>query len=307
MSKILSLWNDTPAKEAIIDFVNAVTDPKSADFVPEPERIAIMDNDGTLWVEKPAYIQLFFAIVRLKQLAKADPKLLDQPDFKAASTDDMAYFAGLDPHAGGDTKELMKVVFDSHAGLSQDDFMLIAEKFFETAKHPRFGVLYKDLTYKPMVELVRYLGDNGFKVFLSSAGGMSFMRAVSEEIYGIPRERVIGSNIAFETRMTADGPLVFRGPGLIDPIDDGAGKPVNIELHVGRKPILAAGNSDGDLHMLWLAQKSGHKSLSLLLRHDDAKREYAYDNGSEKTLQMAKEHGWIVVSIGRVSDSSSPY
>jgi phosphoserine phosphatase len=297
MSEFLSLWNDTPAKKAIIDYMNSITDPKNADFVPEPERIAILDNDGTLWVEKPAYIQLFFAIERLKQLAKADPKLLDQPDFKAASTDDMAYFARLDPHAGGDVKELMKVVFDSHANISQDDFMFIAKEFLEAARHPRLGVLYKNLTYKPMVELVRYLGDNGFKVFLSSAGGMSFMRAISEEIYGIPKERVIGSNIAFETQMTDEGPVVFRRPGLIDPIDDGAGKPVNIELHVGRKPILAAGNSDGDLHMLWLAQKSGHRSLSLLLRHDDAKREYAYDKGSEKTLQMAKERGWIAVSM----------
>lgn len=297
MSEILSLWNETPSKKAILDYVNTVINPESTDFVPETERIAILDNDGTMWVEKPAYIQIFFAIERLKQLAEADPKLLNQPGFKAAATGDMAYFFKLDPHIGGNVKELMKIVFDSHAGMSQDDFMLIAKEFLETARHPRFGMLYKDLTYKPMVELVRYLGDNGFKVFLASGGGMSFMRTVSEEIYNIPRERVIGSNIAFETRMTDEGPVVFRRQGLVDPIDDGPGKPVNIELHIGRKPILAAGNSDGDLHMLWLAQKSGHRSLSLLLCHDDAKREYAYDEGSEKTLQMAKERGWIVVSM----------
>jgi phosphoserine phosphatase len=297
MSEMLSLWNETPAKKAIIDYVNAVTNPKNADFVQETERIAILDNDGTMWVEKPAYVQLFFAIDRLKQLAKADPKLLIQPDFKAAATGDLAHFTGLDPHSGGDVKELMKIVFDSHAGMSQDDFMLIAKEFLETAKHPRFGMLYKDLTYKPMVELVRYLDDNGFKTFLASGGGMSFMRAVSEEIYNIPKERVIGSNITFETQITDEGPVVFRRKGLIDPLDDGAGKPVNIELHIGRKPILAAGNSDGDMYMLWLAQKSGQRSLSLLLRHDDAEREYAYDEGSEKALHMAKERGWIVVSI----------
>lgn len=211
--------------------------------------------------------------------------------------DDLTYFFRLDPHAGGDIKELMQIVFDSHAGMSQDDFMFMAKEFLETTKHPRFGMLYKDLTYKPMVELLNYLGDNGFKVFLASGGGMSFMRTVSEEIYNIPKERVIGSNISFETRMTDEGPVVFRRRGLVDPIDDGAGKPVNIELHIGRKPILAAGNSDGDLHMLWLAQKSGYRSLSLLLRHDDAKREYAYDEGSEKMLQMAKERGWVVVSM----------
>ena len=297
MSEILSLWNETPVKKAIIDYVNTITNPKSADFVPEAERIAILDNDGTMWVEKPLYVQLFFVIDRLKQMAEADPELLNQPHFKAAATGDLAYFVRLDPHAGGDVKELMKIVFDSHASMSQDDFMLIAKEFLETAKHPRFGVLYKDLTYKPMVELVRYLSDSGFKSFLASSGGMSFMRAVSEEIYNIPRERVIGSNISFETHMTDEGPVIFRRKGLIDPIDDGAGKPVNIELHVGRRPILAAGNSDGDLHMLWLAQKSGQRSLSLLLHHDDKKREYAYDRGSEKTLQMAKERGWIVVSM----------
>lgn len=297
MSEMLSLWNETTARKAILDYVNAVTNPESADFVPEAERIAIMDNDGTMWVEKPTYVQIFFAIDRLKQLAESDPKLLNQPSFKAAATGDLAYFSRLDPHIGGNVKELMKIVFDSHAGMSQDNFMLIAKEFLETARHPRFGVLYKDLTYKPMVELVRYLGDNGFKFFLASGGGMSFMRTVSEEIYNIPRERVIGSNIAFETRLTEEGPIVFRRPGLVDPIDDGPGKPVNIELHIGRKPILTAGNSDGDLHMLWLAQKSGHCSLSLLLRHDDAKREYAYNEGSEKTLQMAEERGWIVISM----------
>jgi len=297
MSESLSLWNETPAKKAIINYVNAVINPESADFVPEVERIAILDNDGTMWVEKPVYVQVFFIIDRLKRMAEVDPALLDKPHFKAATKGDSTYFFRLDPHAGGDVKELMEIVFASHAGMSQDDFMLIAKEFLETAKHPRFGMLYKDLTYKPMVELVRYLGDNGFKVFLASGGGMSFMRTVSEEIYNIPRERVIGSNIAFETRMTDMGPVIFRRKGLVDPVDDGAGKPVNIELHVGRKPILSAGNSDGDLHMLWLAQKSGYHSLSLLLRHDDAKREYAYDEGSEKTLQMAKDRGWIVVSM----------
>ena len=297
MSEILSLWNETPAKKAILDYVNAITNPDNADFVPETERIVIMDNDGTMWVEKPAYIQIFFAIEQLKQLAEADPELLNQSSFKAAATGDLAYFSRLDPHTGGNVKELMKIIFDSHAGMSQDNFMLIAKEFLETARHPRFGVLFKELTYKPMIELVHYLGDNGFKVFLASGGGMSFMRTVSEEIYNIPTERVIGSNIAFETRLTDEGPVVFRKPGLVDPIDDGPGKPVNIELHIGRKPILAAGNSDGDLHMLWLAQKSGYRSLSLLLRHDDAKREYAYDEGSEKTLQMAEQRGWIVISM----------
>ncbi len=297
MTTTLSLWHDTQARQTIVDYVAAVTDQKSADFIPERDRIVVFDNDGTLWVEKPAYIQLFFAIARLKQMAEADPRLLAQPDFKAAATDDMGYFAKLDPHAGGDVKALMKVVYDSHAGMSEDDFELMVKKYLEAARHPRFGVLYKDLTYKPMVELIRYLGDHDFKVFLASGGGMSFMRVAAEEIYGVAKERVIGSNITFETLMTADGPVIMRKPGLVDPVDDGPGKPVSIQLHIGQKPVLAGGNSDGDLHMLWLAEKSGHRSLSLLVNHDDADREYAYANGTEQVMPLAKEHGWLVVSM----------
>ncbi len=297
MTTTLSLWHDTQARQTIVDYVAAVTDQKSADFIPERDRIVVFDNDGTLWVEKPAYIQLFFAIARLKQMAEADPRLLAQPDFKAAATDDMGYFAKLDPHAGGDVKALMKVVYDSHAGMSEDDFELMVKTYLEAARHPRFGVLYKDLTYKPMVELIRYLGDHDFKVFLASGGGMSFMRVAAEEIYGVAKERVIGSNITFETLMTADGPVIMRKPGLVDPVDDGPGKPVSIQLHIGQKPVLAGGNSDGDLHMLWLAEKSGHRSLSLLVNHDDADREYAYANGTEQVMPLAKEHGWLVVSM----------
>jgi len=143
MSEILSLWNETPAKEAIINYINVITNPENADFVPETERIAILDNDGTMWVEKPVYVQVFFIIDRLKQMAEADPALLDHPHFKAAATGDLTYFFRIDPHAGGDIKVLMQMVFDSHAGMSQDDFMLMAKEFLETAKHPRYGMLYK--------------------------------------------------------------------------------------------------------------------------------------------------------------------
>ena len=209
----------------------------------------------------------------------------------------MDYFARLDPHAGGDVQELMQVIFDSHAGMPQDEFVPMVREFMATAKHPRFGVPFKQMVYQPMVELIHFLHDNEFKVFLCSAGGMTFMRSVSEEIYGISMERVIGSNISFETKMTGDGPVVVRKPGIIEPIDDGPGKPINIELHIGRKPIIAGGNSDGDLHMLWLAQTGSYPSLSLLVHHDDAEREYEYDIGSEKTLQMAPERGWNVVSM----------
>jgi hypothetical protein len=191
----------------------------------------------------------------------------------------------------------MQVIFDSHAGMPQDEFEPMVREFMTTAKDPRFGVPFIKTIYQPMVELIDFLHDQEFKVFLCSAGGITFMRAASEEIYGIPKERVIGSNISFETKMTDDGPVVLRKPGIIEPIDDGPGKPINIELHIGRKPIIAGGNSDGDLHMLWLAQTGSYPSLSLLVNHDDAEREYEYDIGAEKTLQMAPERGWTVVSM----------
>lgn len=294
MTQVLQSWNDGAAKQAIIDFVERVGQPGSTDFVPPAERIAVFDNDGTLWCEKPAYIQLFFAIQRLKNLARSNPALLEQPGYKAAVTDDLAYFGSLYP---GNIPELMKLVFDTHAGMTQAEFEAQVTAFLSQGIHPRYEMTYKQLTYLPMTELIHYLADHDFSVFIASAGGMSFMRPVAEEIYGIRRERVIGSNITFETRMTENGPMLYRKPGLVDPVDDGPGKPVNIELHIGRKPILAAGNSDGDLHMLWYSETNAYKSLQLLLHHDDAEREYAYDQGAEKVLQLATERKWQVISM----------
>jgi phosphoglycolate phosphatase-like HAD superfamily hydrolase len=294
MNKPLSLWNQTPTRQTILDFVAAVATPGSPDFVPSAERIATFDNDGTLWCEKPGYIQLFFALQRLKELAAADPSLLAQPAYKAAAEGDLVYFDSLYP---GNLSELMKLLNDTHAGMTQAEFEAQAYAFLCQAVHSRYGRPFMQLGYQPMVELIRHLEANGFKVFIASAGGMSFMRTVSEEVYGIPREQVIGSNIAYETRMTEAGPVLFRKPGLVDPISDGPGKLVNIELHIGRKPILAAGNADGDLHMLWYSQTSPYKSLQLLLRHDDGEREYAYDTGAEKVQQLAAQHNWQVISM----------
>jgi phosphoserine phosphatase len=294
MNDPLSLWNKTPTRQAILDFVAAVVTPSSPDFVPPKERIATFDNDGTLWCEKPAYIQLFFGLQRLKEQAAADPTLLGQPGYKAAAAGDLAYFDSLYP---GNLTELMELIFDTHAGMTQAEFEAQAFAFLSQAIHPRYGRPFKQLIYQPMIELIRYLEANEFKVFIASAGGMSFVRTVSEEIYGIPREQVIGSNIAYETRLTDAGPVLFRKPGLVDPISDGPGKPVNIELHIGRKPILAAGNADGDIHMLWYSQTGPYRSLQLLLRHDDSEREYAYDTGAEKVQQLAAVRNWQVISM----------
>jgi phosphoserine phosphatase len=256
--------------------------------------VATFDNDGTLWCEKPAYIQLFFAIQRLAEMAEADPAFLDKPAFKAAAMGDMGYFASLYP---GNIPALMEAVFDSHAGMSQKEFEGLAYRFLSNSRHPRFGMPYKQCIYQPMLELIEYVRAHDFKVFIASAGGMSFMRTVSEEIYDVPRENVIGSNVTFEVGRQ-DGQLILcRKPGLVDPPDDGPGKPVNIELHIGRPPILAAGNSDGDIEMLEFAESSGLPYLNLLVHHDDALREYAYDNGAEKALQLAGERGWTIISM----------
>ncbi len=217
-----------------------------------------------------------------------------QPNYRAALNDDLSYFASLYPD---NTRDLINIVYDTHAGMSQSEFELKAGDFFAKAEHPRFKKLFKHLTYQPMVELIRFLETYDFKVFIASAGGMSFVRTVSEEIYGISRERVIGSNVSFETRITEDGPLLFRKAGLRDPLDDGPGKPVNIELHIGRTPILTAGNADGDIHMLWYSQTQPHKNLQLLIVHDDEKREYAYTHGAEKVQQMADDYNWLKVSM----------
>jgi phosphoserine phosphatase len=294
MTEPLASWNDGATKGVILDFVAAVTDESGPHYVPAAERVATFDNDGTLWVEKPAYIQLSFAIQRLKEMAAADPILRDRPAFQAAAKGDMGYFAGLYP---GDIPALMQVVFDSHAGMSQREFERLAHDFLSTACHPRFGMPYKQCIYQPMLELMAYLQANGFKVFIASAGGMSFMRTVSEEVYRVPRENVIGSNITFEVGREGDRVILLRKPGLLDPPDDGPGKPVNIELHIGRPPILAAGNSNGDIEMLEFAEASGKPFLNLLLHHDDAEREYGYDGGAEKALHLAGERGWMVISM----------
>ncbi len=290
----LPSWNETPRTQAILDFVATVTDEQNPNYVPPQDRIATFDNDGTLWCEKPGYIQLFFAIARLKAMATADPDLQQKAAFKAAVKEDMSYFASLYPDK---VQALIEIIYDTHAGMSQAEFEQQAQAFLSSALHPRYQVPFQQLTYQPMRELVDYLHEHDFKVFIASAGGMSFVRTVSEEIYNISRERVIGSNIAFETVMTEDGPTLMRKPGLVEPLDDGVGKPVNIELHIGRKPILAFGNANGDLHMLWLAETNRYPSLSLLLHHDDGDREYAYDRGNETVMKLAKDRNWSVVSM----------
>ena len=296
MPNLLSSWNEGRTKQTILDFIQKVTEESSPNYVPPADRVATFDNDGTLWNEKPLYIQLFFALNRLKEMAQANASLLNKPAFKAAIEGDISYFDSLYTN---DKSTLMKIIFDSHAGMSQKEFQQIAYEFLSAAKHPRYNVPFKKCIYQPMVELLDLLRGNEFKVFITSAGGMSFVRTVSEEIYNLPRENVIGSNITFEFVRESDNIVLQRKRGLIEPISDGSGKPVNIELHIGRSPILASGNSNGDFEMFEYcqAQANGGIFLNLLLLHDDAEREYAYDKEAEKVQLAASQRGWTVISM----------
>jgi phosphoserine phosphatase len=293
----LASWNDGTAKQAIIDFVAAVTKKGGLDYVPPAERIAVFDNDGTLWSEKPAYFQLLFAIDRIKALAPRHPEWKTQQPFKAVLENDIKALA-----ASGE-KGLIQLVMASHAGMTTDEFEQIVTNWLATAKHPRFKRPYTELVYQPMLELLQYLRDNGFKTFIVSGGGIEFMRPFTEKVYGIPPEQVIGSSIKTKFEMQDGKPVLVRLPEIFF-IDDKAGKPVGIQKFIGRRPIAAFGNSDGDLQMLQWTTAGKGKRFALIVHHTDSEREYAYDKEShvgrlDKALTEAKANEWIVVSMKR--------
>jgi haloacid dehalogenase-like hydrolase len=291
----LPSWNDGPLKQSIVNFVTAVTREGSPDFVPAPERIATFDNDGTLWCEQPMYVQLAFAMDRVKALSNQHPEWNDKQPFKAVLENDMAALA----QAG--ERGLVELVMATHAGMSTADFEAICVGWLETARHPRFKRLYTELVYQPMLELLAYLRNNGFKTFIVSGGGIEFMRPWTEQVYGVPPEQVVGSSIKTKFAVTNGRMELIRLPE-IDFIDDGAGKPVGINQHIGRRPIAAFGNSDGDFQMLqWTTMSSGRR-LGLIVHHTDAVREYAYDRMShfgklDKALDAAQQNNWAVVSM----------
>jgi hypothetical protein len=291
----LPSWNDGPAKQTIIVFVQRVATPGSPDFVPEPERVATFDNDGTLWIEQPMYVQLAFALDRVKALAPQHPDWKEKPPFSAILKGDLKAFA-----ASGE-KGLLQMLAATHAGMTSDEFTQIVSDWMATAQHPRFKRPYTECVYAPMVELLQYLRANGFKTFIVSGGGVEFMRPWTERVYGIPPEQVVGSSIKTKYEMRSGAPVLMRLPE-IEFIDDQTGKPVGINRFIGRRPILAFGNSDGDLQMLeWTTGTTGPR-LALLLHHDDADREYAYDRQShfgrlDKALDEAAVRKWTVVSM----------
>lgn len=291
----LPSWNDGKTKQSIMDFVDAVTHEGSPDFVPVSQRIATFDNDGTLWCEQPMYVQLAFALDRVKALAPMHPEWKTKQPFKAVLDGDMKVLA----QAG--ERGLLELVMDTHAGMTTEEFTHIVSAWLSTARHPKFNRPYTDLVYQPMIELLAYLRAVGFKTFIVSGGGIEFMRPWSETIYGVTREQVIGSSIRTEFKMRDGQPELFRLPS-INFIDDGAGKPVGIHEHIGQRPIAAFGNSDGDLQMLQWTTMSGRRRLGLIVHHTDGEREYAYDRNSsfghlDKAIEAATLTGWTVVSM----------
>ena len=291
----LQSWNEGPAKKSIVDFVSGVTREGSPDFVPAAERVATFDNDGTLWCEQPMYVQLAFALDRVKALAPRHPEWKQKQPFKAVLDKDIAALA----KAG--EKGLVELVMATHAGMTTAEFEQIASDWIKTARHPKFDRPYTELVYQPMLELLGYLRTNGFKTFIVSGGGIEFMRPWSERVYGIPPEQVVGSSIKTQFKVDKDGPVLIRLP-TIDLVDDGPGKPVGINSHIGRRPIAAFGNSDGDFQMLQWTTGARGRRFGLIVHHTDAEREYAYDRRSpfgklDKGLDAASANGWTIVSM----------
>jgi hypothetical protein len=291
----LPSWNEGASKRTIVEFVARVTRQGGPDFVPAPERIAVFDNDGTLWSEHPMYVQLAFILDRVKALAPLHPEWKDKQPFKAALEGDMKTLA-----ESGE-RGLLELGMATHAGMTTEEFQKIVMDWLAAARHPRFKRAYTELAYQPMLELLAYLRANEFKTFIVSGGGVEFMRPWTERVYGVPPEQVVGSSIKTKFQMHDGKPALFRLPE-VNFVDDGAGKPVGINEHIGRRPIAAFGNSDGDLEMLQWTTMAGGARLGLIVHHTDAEREYAYDRDTtfgrlDKALDAAALNKWTTVDM----------
>jgi len=299
MSSALQSWNDTPARQAIVEFVERATREGDPCYVPPPERIAVFDNDGTLWCEKPMPIELGFILHRLAEMCETDPSLRDRQPWKAAYERDYGWLGDtITKHYHGDendVKVLMGGILRAFAGMTVDAYAAAADAFLH-GQHPTIGRSFRDCGYLAMIELLRYLEANGFATFIASGGDRDFMRPVTEEIYGIPTERVIGSSNALSYQEDErGGNLVYLAQP--DVFDDGPTKPVRIWSRIGRRPVVAGGNSNGDIPMLHYAGTPTRQGLRLLLLHDDPEREFDYTAGAEKSLERAASDGWTVISI----------
>ena len=291
----LPSWNDTTPKQAIISFVETVTKEGSADFVPEAERIAVFDNDGTLWSEQPMYFQAFFVIDRIKALAPQHPEWNEHEPFASILRGDF------DAVLSGGESALAQLVVATHTGMTTQEFEAAVNDWITTARHPTTGKLYTQMVFQPMLELLDYLRANGFKTFIVSGGGIEFMRPWTERVYGIPPEQVVGTSGGLRYEIRDGNPVLIKLPELVLN-DDKEGKAVGIQRHIGRRPVFAAGNSDGDLYMLKWTAANPRSSFCLYLHHTDAEREWAYDRDShvgklDQGLNDAGARGWTVTSM----------
>jgi phosphoserine phosphatase len=291
----LPSWNEGATKARIVAFVQAVTEPGGKDYVPTAERVAVFDNDGTLWAEQPAYFQALFIRDRIQALAPKNPQWKTQEPYASLLKGDLKTVL-----AGGE-KALLQLATATHAGMTTDEFRQIVSDWIATARHPKTGRLYTEMTYAPMRELLDYLRANGFKTWIVSGGGIEFMQPWAERVYGVPPEQVIGSSIQTKYEVRNGQPVLVRLPAL-NFVDDKAGKPVGIHQHIGRRPIAAFGNSDGDFEMLAWATGGAGARLGVIVHHDDAEREVAYDRKShigklDRGLNEAAARGWTVISM----------
>ncbi len=289
----LPSWNEGAAKQAIVDFVTRSITEGGSDFIPPEARIATFDNDGTLWPERPL-VQGAFLLKPLRSRVRQDPSLARRQPFKAVLEGNLSELSSLDKAT------LMKLLGETHAGMTEEAFIRDVRAFFQNARHPRWGVPYNQLAYAPMLELLQYLRANGFQTWLASAGGIDFIRVISEDTYGIPPQQVIGSQLkkSFDDSLA---PSVLRREARVAHVNDKAGKPVGIDEHIGRRPIFAAGNvcSGGDIQMLQYTRKRPRPGFALLIHHDDAAREFAYEEKDGASLKAAREGSWVVVSMQR--------
>lgn len=297
LAQELASWNDGAVRTAIVDFVKAATTEGGEGWIAPEDRIAVFDNDGTLWSEQPAYFQLLFIIERVKEMAPSHPEWKEQQPFKGVLEGDMAGVA-----ATGE-KGLMELLAATHAGITDEGFDAILDKWLAEARHPKSQRPYTEMTYAPMVEMLDYLRDNGFQTWIVSGGGIDFMRPWAEAAYGIPPQQVVGSQIVKEYQVIDGKPQFMRKPEVFF-IDDGAGKPVGIDRHIGKRPVMAFGNSDGDFQMLEYTTAGEGPRLGVILHHTDADREFAYDREShfgklDKALDAAPEKGWLVIDMAK--------
>lgn len=291
----LASWNDVPSKQNIISFVEEVTNEASPNFIDVEDRIATFDNDGNLWAEQPYYFQLRFAIDMIQKMALEHPEWKDDEVFQAAINNDIEAIL----HSG--EEGLIKILMTSHTGNTAEEFQADVTEWINTAKHPKTGKLYKEMVYQPMLEVLDYLRANDFKLFIVSGGGIDFMRAFADQVYNIPKDQIIGSTIETDFVITEDGPRIIRLPEL-NFNDDKKGKAIAINRHIGRIPVFASGNSDGDLQMMQYTDSRKGKRFMLYLHHTDAEREWAYDRDShigrlDKGLDEAQEKGWTVIDM----------